>query len=134
MAGETNLDVLLRSMRPVLKDGEYVFCTLPHPATPAPDLGALRPVGLFHEDEGLTLILHRERADAAGLAYAGAFRLLTLSVHSSLDAVGFIAAVSTRLAAHGIGVNPVAAYYHDHLFVPAARATEALALLESFAR
>lgn len=132
MAGETNLDVLLRSMRPALKDGEYVFCTLPHPA--APDLNALAPVGLFHEDEGLTLILRRERADAASLAYAGTFRLVTLSVHSSLDAVGFIAAVSTRLAAHGIGVNPVAAYYHDHLFVPAARAADALALLESFAR
>nr|WP_281404536.1 ACT domain-containing protein [Pyxidicoccus fallax] len=57
-----------------------------------------------------------------------------MSVHSSLEAVGFIAAVSTRLAAHGIGVNPVAAYFHDHLFVPSARATEALALLESFAR
>jgi hypothetical protein len=64
MAGETNLDVLLRSMRPVLKEGEYVFCTLPHPALP--DLAALAPVGLFHEDEGLTLILRRERADAAG--------------------------------------------------------------------
>ncbi|MCP3144509.1 ACT domain-containing protein [Pyxidicoccus xibeiensis] len=132
MPGETNLDVLLRSMRPVLKEGEYVFCTLPHPASP--DLGALAPVGLFHEDEGLTLILRRERADGAGLPYSGTFRLLTLSVHSSLDAVGFIAAVSTRLAAHGIGVNPVAAYHHDHLFIPAARAPEALALLESFTR
>jgi hypothetical protein len=131
MSGETRLEVLLKSLRPVLKDGEFVFCTLPHPATP--DLAALAPLGLFHEDEGLTLLLRRERADAAGLAYSGAFRQVTLSVHSSLDAVGFIAAVSTRLAAHGIGVNPVAAYYHDHLFVPAARATEAVALLESLA-
>jgi hypothetical protein len=132
MAGETNLDVLLKSMRPVLKDGEYVFCTLPHPASP--DLNALSPMGLFHEDEGLTLILRRERADSVGLAYAGTFRLVTLSVHSSLDAVGFIAAVSTRLAAHGIGVNPVAAYFHDHLFIPSARAMDAMALLEAFAR
>ncbi len=131
MAGETRLEVLLKSMRPVLKEGEFVFCTLPHPATP--DLAALAPLGFFREDEGLTLILPRERADAAGLAYSGAFRQVTLSVHSSLDAVGFIAAVSTRLAAHGIGVNPVAGYYHDHLFVPAARATEAVALLESLA-
>ncbi|MFP2910053.1 ACT domain-containing protein [Pyxidicoccus sp. 3LFB2] len=132
MAGETNLDVLLKSMRPVLKDGEFVFCTLPHPASP--DLGALGPIGLFHEDEGLTLILRRERADAAGLTYASTFRMVTLAVHSSLDAVGFMAAVSTRLAAQGIGVNPVAAYFHDHLFIPSARAAEAVALLESFAR
>lgn len=132
MSGETNLEVLLKSMRPVLKEGEYVFCTLPPPA--APDLGALAPLGFFHEDEGLTLILRRERADAAGLAYPGTFRMVTLSVHSSLDAVGFMAAISTRLAAHGIGVNPVAAYFHDHLFIPSARAMDAMALLESFAR
>lgn len=75
----------------------------------------------------------RKRA-AAGLAYPGTFRRVTLSVHSSLDAVGFMAAISTRLAANGIGVNPVAAYFHDHLFIPSARATEAMALLESFAR
>jgi hypothetical protein len=129
MAGEKRLDVLLKSLRPVLKDGEFVFCTLPYSIPP--DLATLAPLGLFREDEGLTLILPRERADAAGLAYSGAFRQVTLSVHSSLEAVGLIAAVSARLAAHGIGVNPVAAYFHDHLFVPAARATEAVALLES---
>lgn len=129
MAGELNLEVLLKSIRPVLKEGEFVFCTLPPGA--APPLAALTPVGLFHEDEGLTLILRRERADAAGLAYSSTFRQVTLSVHSSLDAVGFMAAVSTKLAEHGIGVNPVAAYFHDHLFIPTARATEAVALLES---
>ncbi|WP_414640799.1 ACT domain-containing protein [Archangium sp.] len=60
--------------------------------------------------------------------------MLTLSVHSSLEAVGFLAAVTTRLAARGISVNPVSAYFHDHLFVPSARATESLALLAGLAR
>ena len=32
-----------------------------------------------------------------------------------------------------MGVNPVSAYFHDHLFVPADRADEAVALLEQLA-
>ncbi|WP_292127622.1 ACT domain-containing protein, partial [Mesorhizobium sp.] len=56
-----------------------------------------------------------------------------LDIHSSLDAVGFLAAITTRLAAAGMGVNPVSAFYHDHLFVPAERAEEALGLLRQLA-
>jgi hypothetical protein len=40
----------------------------------------------------------------------------------------------TDLARAGIGVNPVAGFYHDHLFVPAARAGEAMAVLRALAR
>lgn len=32
----------------------------------------------------------------------------------------------SRLAVHGISANGVAAYYHDRIFVPAAKAQEAL--------
>jgi len=77
------------------------------------------------------LILPRERADAAGLPYTAVFRKVTLSVHSSLEAVGFLAAITRHLADHGLSVNAVSAYYHDHLFVPAARAEEAVALLQA---
>jgi hypothetical protein len=59
--------------------------------------------------------------------------MITLEVHSSLEAVGFLAAIATRLAAAGIGVNPVAGYFHDHLFVPEARAEEAMRLLDELA-
>jgi hypothetical protein len=48
------------------------------------------------------------------------------------DAV-WVAALLPTLAAAGIGVNPVSAYFHDHLFVPADRADEALALLRGIA-
>ena len=61
------------------------------------------------------------------------FRMITLEIRSSLDAVGFLAAVTTKLAAHGIAVNAVSAFHHDHLFVPAERAEEALALLREAA-
>ncbi|RVA88555.1 ACT domain-containing protein, partial [Mesorhizobium sp. M7A.F.Ca.CA.004.02.1.1] len=60
-------------------------------------------------------------------------RMVTLNIHSSLEAVGFLAAITTRLAAAGMGVNPVSAFYHDHLFVPADRAEEALELLVGLA-
>ncbi|RVD48425.1 ACT domain-containing protein, partial [Mesorhizobium sp. M2D.F.Ca.ET.140.01.1.1] len=56
-------------------------------------------------------------------------RMITLNIHSSLEAVGFLAAITTRLAAAGMSVNPVSAFYHDHLFVPAERAEEAMAIL-----
>ncbi|QRK12664.1 ACT domain-containing protein [Archangium violaceum] len=131
MPGETNLGVLLRSMRPVLREGEFVFLTTRRSLL---EVAPLEPLGLFHEEEGLTLILSREKAEAAGLPYTAVFRMVTLSVHSSLEAVGFLAAITNRLAARGISVNPVSAYFHDHLFVPSARAEESLALLLELAR
>ena len=58
--------------------------------------------------------------------------MISLTVHSSLDAVGFLAAITTKLAQSGISVNPVSAFYHDHLFVPVNRADEAVSLLREF--
>jgi uncharacterized protein len=126
MAGETDLALLLRSMQPVLRQHDYVFCRA------ALDMNnplSLNPVGLFYEDEGLTLILRREDADRVALSYSTTFRMITLSVHSSLEAVGFLATITSKLAQHGISVNPISAYYHDHLFVPASRADDAMQLL-----
>jgi uncharacterized protein len=65
----------------------------------------------------------------AGLDSAFRYRLITLNVHSSLEAVGLLAAVTTRLAAAGISVNAVSAVYHDHLFVAPGRAEEACGIL-----
>ena len=56
--------------------------------------------------------------------------MITLNVHSSLDAIGVLAAITARLAAASMGVNPVSGYFHDHLFVPVDRADEAMAILE----
>jgi hypothetical protein len=50
-------------------------------------------------------------------------------VHSSLDSVGLTAAVSGKLAAHGISANIIAGFYHDHVFVPRNKAQLALRLL-----
>ena len=129
MSGETNLKALLKSMQPVLCLGEYVFCSVNNQNH---CFSHLDPIGQFRENEGLTLILKREQADTANLSYTSAFSMITLSIHSSLEAVGFLAAITSKLAERDISVNPVSAYYHDHLFVPASRTQETMKLLQEF--
>ncbi|TPK93272.1 MULTISPECIES: ACT domain-containing protein [unclassified Mesorhizobium] len=130
MTGETDLQELLASMTPRLLADVYVFTTLA-PDTPVP--AGLDPVMQFREREGVTLITTEDEAKAAGLAGTFRCRMITLDIHSSLEAVGFLAAITRRLAAAGMGVNPVSAFYHDHLFVPAERAEEAMAILRQLA-
>ncbi len=121
----------MANMHPELRDEEFVFVSV------SEDTAATRlrsAIFTFRESEGVTLVLSREEAEKAGLAFTYPCRMITLTVHSSLEAVGFLAAITNMLAKHGISVNPVSAYHHDHLFVPADRAEEALALLRSTAR
>ena len=128
MPGERNLATLLQNMKPEMHEGVFVFCSISGdekiPAT-------LVPVHIFREREGTTFVVRREEAESAGLTYQWASRLITLTVHSSLEVVGFLAAITGRLAEAGISVNAVSAFYHDHLFVPEHRADEALQLLKS---
>jgi hypothetical protein len=70
--------------------------------------------------------------EKAQLAYESKFKQITLTVHSSLDAVGLTAAVATKLSSYGISANVVAAYYHDHIFVQSEKADEALSALKEF--
>jgi N-acetylglutamate synthase-like GNAT family acetyltransferase len=127
-AGELSLGALLRNMRPELREGTFVFCTVESDeGIPA----AVKPLLTFHEQEGITLVIGLEEAQQLGLRYQFVSRLITLTVHSSLEAVGFLAAITARLAEAGISVNAVSAFHHDHLFVPEHRADEALALLKS---
>ena len=123
MPGETHLTTLLHSMQPELQTDTFVFCTLP---TQADKTLPVDPIGLFREGEGLTLIVTKAEAIAQGWPYTYECRQITLTVHSSLAAVGFLAAITHALAIAGISVNPVSAYYHDHLFVPAEQAQAAL--------
>jgi len=59
--------------------------------------------------------------------------MITCNVHSSLEAVGFMAVIATRLAELGMGVNPISGFYHDHLFVPAGREDAAMRALGELA-
>lgn len=129
MPGITDLDELLRSMRPKLLDAEFVFCTV---TGGLKEHIELNPVATFMESEGLTLVLEKSVAEKAGLSFEGAYRQITLTVHSSLEAVGLTAAVSAKLASKGISANVIAAYYHDHIFVQASKANAAVSALEEF--
>ena len=130
MSGETNLKTLLGSMRPELQPETYVFVTLPLDQS-LPE-GA-PPLMVFGEKEGWTCIVSEEAAGRVGLSGTFPCRMITLSIHSSLEAVGFLAAILPRLAAAGMGVNPVSGFYHDHLFVPADRADDAMRILQELA-
>ncbi len=124
-----DLQDLCRGMTPTMADGVYVYCTFSDFRLPQ----ALDPICTFRESEGLTAIVGRSQAEAAGVPYTFPCRLITLAVHSSLEAVGFLACITDRLAQAGIPCNAVAAFHHDHLFVPEARAAEALQVLHGLA-
>lgn len=126
MNGETNLNTLLQSMNPKLDEEEYIFCSI--------DLEQyatlnVNPICQFREIEGLTLILTKSQAEEVKINYNSVFKMITLLVHSSLEAVGFLAAITSKLAENDISVNAVSAYYHDHLFVPANKAEQAMHVL-----
>ena len=132
MTGERDLNKLLKTLSPVLRQENYVFSVLPDGRYG--DLLHARPLASITEDEGLTLVLTQENADREGLTYTGTFRCISLKVHSSLEAVGLTAAVSALLAERGISANMLAGYYHDHILVPTAMAQEALAALKDLSR
>lgn len=129
MSGITEIKTLLSEMTPELLDGEYVFVTLE--VSQYGDGVELEPVAMCLEEEGMSLTVPRARAEAAGLAFDGVFRQISLGVNSSLEAIGLTAAIAAALTREHIAANVVAGRYHDHLFVPADRATDALAALES---
>ncbi len=132
MPGEIDLTKLIASMHPVLNDQEYIFAIMDKDSLVSID--ELEPLGTFYEIEGLTVIALKTKADALGIYYQSVFQCITLNVHSSLEAVGLTAAVSCALANDGISANVVAAYYHDHIFVPTAKAKQALLCLQNLVR
>ena len=127
--GETDLERLLWSMEPALSAEEYVFDLVVEA-----DPRAAGAWATVREDEGLTLILEKRRAERLGLRSEPSFKRITLRVHSSLEAVGLTAAVSSALAREGVSANVVAAYCHDHVFVPSLRADEAVEILKRLSR
>ena len=132
ISGETDLEKLLSSLSPVLLDDEYVFCSFKNARYG--DHKELEPLATFVEIEGLTLLVLKQLADDNRVHYETVFKCITLTVHSSLNAIGLTAAVSTKLAENNISANVIAAYYHDHVFIQAEHAHYALSLLKELVR
>ncbi len=123
---------MIGGMTPVLLPDTYVFATTDVPARAAralPDAFAT-----LREAEGMSLILPVEAAARLGFPSGPPMRCLTLNVYSSLTGVGLTAAVASALAERGVACNMVAGFHHDHAFVPADRAEEALSVLQDLQR
>ena len=129
MSSVSDLTTLLATIEPELSNIEVVFCTVPDMTLK--DALALAPTGVFREREGLSLIVAKTTAEIRGMPFNTVLQAITLNVHSSLEAVGLTAAVTGRLARHGISANVVAAFYHDHVFVPVADAHRAVDILRT---
>jgi hypothetical protein len=112
-------------MKPEHQPGDYVFCLVEDPST----VPLAESVLMFRENEGITVIVRKELADKLGLSYSFVAAWITLTVHSSLEAVGLTAAFSKALAENGVSCNVVAAFYHDHLFVQQQDAVKAMEIL-----
>ncbi|AKX44938.1 transporter [Thiopseudomonas alkaliphila] len=121
-----DLDTLLEKLQPVLDSEEYVFCTVNNDLT---NYLSLNPLATFMEAEGLTLVLTKVQAQSLGFCIDSTFKRITLSVYSSLEAVGLTAVVASALAKEGISANVIAAYHHDHVFVPLDKANQAIQIL-----
>ena len=119
----SELSDMLAGMQPMLRERPFRF--VPH----GPDDDFIDLLGtmfaFIREDEGVTLII-RAKGDHPGPLFA----CITLQVHSDLEGVGLTAAVAQTLAQAGIACNVVAGHHHDHIFVPHARADEAVRLLQ----
>ena len=128
MTGEKDLDVLLKSMRPRHNAGDYVFCHIKDLA----NVNLSEVIMVFKEREGITVIITKESADELKLPYSFVSSWITLTIHSSLHAVGLTAAFSNALAENKISCNVVAAFYHDHIFVDKKDTERAINILDRF--
>jgi hypothetical protein len=127
VSGNTSLQGLLQNLDPQLRPGRFVFVTVRQ----WPE--SIEPVAMVVEDEGTTLVVDQDVADRCELQYDYVAAMITLRVHSALHSVGLTAVVASALAGAGVSCNVVAGYFHDHLFVPADRADEAVTVLRGMA-
>ncbi len=130
MTGEKNLAILLKTMKPKLNLGEFVFCK----TQDLEQVNLSQIIMSFKEEESTTIITEKGTADQLNLNYSFVASWITLTVHSSLDAVGLTAAFSNALSEKGISCNVVAAYYHDHIFVDKKDTDKAMEILNEFSK
>ncbi len=125
MKGETNLIKLIKEMQPVLNSGEYVFSTVESSI----NMSQKDILCEFKEKEGISVVIEKKIADKLKLHYDFIASWITLEVHSSLDAVGLSALISTELAKHTISCNIIAGFFHDHIFVAIKDGPKAIKIL-----
>lgn len=118
---------MIGGMTPTLSEGAFVFASTQDAAC----IARLIPYakGTFVEAESTSLLLPVDVALGAGFDVSAPMHCITLNVYSALDGVGLTAAVAGALADHDIPCNMVAAFHHDHVFVPVGVSTDAMDVL-----
>lgn len=163
MSGTVDLCELLKGMQPELDEkASYTFLTVPHKLVKCNTaaIGTIvsnYAIATFREDEGLTVVVNSSFLQEYVLSESGTADLvseslrsfwkafaekeelplmshITMRIHSSLSAVGFTAAFSRALTDAGISCNVFAGYYHDHIFVPEAAQSKAMAVLTALSK
>ena len=126
-SGITNLEQLIKNMKPILNKGEYVFTTVQDISNIPREITICE----MREAEGTTIVLSKENAIQLALSFEFIASWITLNVHSSLEAVGLTAAFAKALGDHNISCNVIAGYYHDHIFVDTKDETKAMNVLRN---
>jgi len=115
---------MLAAIDIVRRPGEYAY-VVRAPGEPAP------PDALAKIDEvaSVSYVVPAGSPGDLGARYRAAW--LTVTVQSSLHAIGLMAKISTALAAAQVPCNVLSGFYHDHLLVPTELAEEAMAAVRS---
>ncbi len=125
MPGQMDLSEVLHTLQVSCDEVRYGFASVTEAAISRSE----QVLGTFREDEGLTVIATQEYFEREGIAHQGPFARLTIEVYTSLELVGLTALLAAELAEREIPANVIAAYFHDHIFVPydvRAKALEAI--------
>lgn len=123
---ETDLEILLRTMEPVLYPEPYGYAVWSGGVPP------VEPFATVFEAEGMTIVAPLAEMKAAGMT-SDPWARISLTVQSDLAAVGLTAAFAGALGREQISCNVIAGYHHDHLFVQWDRREDALAALRRLA-
>ena len=131
IVAESDLSKLLGTLSVTRRDGVWRFETIDKDEASWAELVSLRDVRdiamLFQEREGLSVITSAEALTPENNRWVW----LELSVYSDLQAVGFLAQVAAVLTEADVPGNAIAAYHHDHIFVPEGKADAAIRAIEA---
>jgi len=120
---------MISGMTPTVRPGIYVFISVEDPTLVASLMS--NAISTFEEDEGMSMLISVDLAKKSGFSVDQPMSCITLNVYSSLEGVGLTAAVSTALGNNSIPCNMVAAFHHDHVFVPSEMCDRAMEVLTS---